>query len=379
VDGCPTCQRTKPLRQKPHGLLTPNEIPRGYWEIISCDFIVDLPRSRGFDSIMVCVDRLSKMVRLIPCNKTISSEGAARKYRDNVWKDFGLPSRIISDRGSTFVSNFTRALNALLGISENFSTARRPQTDGQTECANQEIEQYLRIFCNTRQSDWAEWLSCAEFALNNKVNASTGYSPFFLNYGRDPRRPLLPVRRPTTDVPKANEFAKQMDALTKETSAALQLAAKAMERSYDRSHQPAKAHAIGDLLLLDARGIETTRPSKKLDDKRLGPFPVTELIGLQDYRLRLPPSWKIGNTFHTLRLTRYTMPAFPSQIDPPRIPDLAEMPPIIDSIISHRHLRKKNPVFSTTARPRPRGCKMAAPHDLNKLFGPSLCRRRLPS
>jgi hypothetical protein len=341
VDGCPTCQRTKPLRQKPHGLLTPNEIPRGYWEIISCDFIVDLPRSRGFDSIMVCVDRLSKMVRLIPCNKTISSEGAARKYRDNVWKDFGLPSRIISDRGSTFVSNFTRALNALLGISENFSTARRPQTDGQTERANQEIEQYLRIFCNTRQSDWAEWLSCAEFALNNKVNASTGYSPFFLNYGRDPRRPLLPVRRPTTDVPKANEFAKQMDALTKETSAALQLAAEAMERSYDRSHQPAKAHAIGNLLLLDARGIETTRPSKKLDDKRLGPFPVTELIGLQDYRLRLPPSWKIGNTFHTSRLTRYTMPAFPSQIDPPRIPDLAEMPPIIDSIISHRHLRKK--------------------------------------
>jgi transposase InsO family protein len=76
------------------------------------------------------------MVRLIPCNKTISSEGAARKYRDFVWKDFGLPSRIISDRGSTFVSNFTRALNSLLGITENFSTARRPQTDGQTERMN---------------------------------------------------------------------------------------------------------------------------------------------------------------------------------------------------------------------------------------------------
>ena len=193
MDGCPTCQRTKPLWQKLHGLLTPNEIPQGYWDIISCDFIVDLPRSRGFDSIMVCMDRLSKMVHLIPCNKTISSEGAARKYRDNVWKDFGLPSHIISDHGSTFISNFTRALNALLGISENFSTARRPQTDGQTECANQEIEQYLRIFCNMRQSDWAEWLSCTEFALNNKVNALTGYSPFFLNYGHDPCHPLVPV------------------------------------------------------------------------------------------------------------------------------------------------------------------------------------------
>jgi transposase InsO family protein len=126
------------------------------------------------------------MVRPIPCNKTISSEGAARKYRDFGWKDFGLPACIISDRGSTFVSNFTRALNSLLGITKNFSTARRPQTDGQTERINQEIEHYLHVFCNERQSDWAEWLSCAEFAINNKVNSSTGYSPFYLNYGRDP-------------------------------------------------------------------------------------------------------------------------------------------------------------------------------------------------
>jgi len=241
-----------------------------------------------------------------------------------MWKDFGLPRRIISDHRSTFGSNFMHALNALLGISENFSTAHHPQMDGQTECANQEIEQYLRIFCNTRQSDWAEWLSCAEFALNNKVNASTGYSPFFLNYGRDSRCPLLPIRQPTSDFPRANEFAKQMDALTKETSAALELAAEAMKHSYDHSHQPAKPHAVGDLLLLDAKGIETTHPSKKLDDKCLGPFPVTELVGIQDYCLRLLPFWKIGDTFHTSKLTRYNMPAFPSQLETIPIPDLAE-------------------------------------------------------
>jgi hypothetical protein len=341
VDGCPTCQKTKPLHQKPHGLLAPNEIPNGYWEIISCDFIVDLPRSRGFDSIMVCVDRLSKMVRLIPCNKTISSEAAAKKFRDHVWKDFGLPSRIISDRGSTFVSNFTRALNALLGITENFSTTRRPQTNGQTECSKQEIKQYLRIFCNQRQSDWAEWLSCMEFALNNKVNASTGYSPFFLNYGRDPRRPLLPVRRPPTNVPKANDFAKQMEALSKETSAALQLAAEAMKRSYDQSHRPAAQLSVGDLVLLSAKGLETTRPSKKLDDRRYGPFPITELIGIQSYHLKLPTSWKIYDVFHTSKLIPFITPKFPSQFQPVVVPELAETAPVLESIISHRHLRNK--------------------------------------
>jgi hypothetical protein len=99
VDGCATCQRTKPLRQKPLGLLSPNEVPENFWQIISCDFVTDLPSSKGFNSVMVCVDRLSKMVRLIPCHKTISSETAAKKFRDHVWKDFGLPGWTRVTRG----------------------------------------------------------------------------------------------------------------------------------------------------------------------------------------------------------------------------------------------------------------------------------------
>jgi len=310
------------------------------------------------------------MVRLIPCNKTISSEAAAKKYRDHVWKDFSLPSRIISDRGSTFVSNFTRALNALLGITENFSTARRPQTDGQTERSNQEIEQYLHIFCNQRQSDWAEWLSCAEFALNNKVNASTGYSPFFLNYGRDPRRPLLPIRRPPTNVPKANEFAKQMDALTKETSAALQLAAEAMKCSYNQSHRPATPLAVGDLVLLDSKGLETMRPSKKLDDKRYGPFPITELVGIQSYRLQLPTSWKIHDVFHTSKLIPFVSPKFPSQFNPIVVPELAETAPVLQSVISHRQLRNKTLYLILLQNQNPEDAKWVSNEFLQTISDP---------
>ena len=68
----------------------------------------------------------------------------------------------------------------LIGIEGTPSTAFHPQTNGQTEWFNQEIEQYLRLFVNYRQSDWAEWLSIAEFALNDKISSSTSYSPFFL-------------------------------------------------------------------------------------------------------------------------------------------------------------------------------------------------------
>ena len=169
VDSCQPCQKTKPLHQKPLGLLSPNEIPENFWQIISCDFVMDLPPSKGFNSVMVCVDHLSKMVRLIiPCHKMITSKMAAKKYRDYVWKDFGRPNCIISDQGPQFISSFTRALNSLLGITENFSTACHPQTDGQTEHLNQEMEQYLQIFCSKQQHDWAEWLSCAKFPSTTK-------------------------------------------------------------------------------------------------------------------------------------------------------------------------------------------------------------------
>jgi hypothetical protein len=133
VAGCATCQKSKILRNKPRGLLSPNAIPEDTWDIISADLIVDLPKSQHHDSIFIIVDCLSKMVRLIPTQKTITAEGLTRHYRDHVWKDFGLPRVIITDRASIFTSNFMEELNQLLGIQTNISTTYHPQTDRQTE------------------------------------------------------------------------------------------------------------------------------------------------------------------------------------------------------------------------------------------------------
>jgi len=119
------------------------------------------------------------------------------------------------------------------------------------------------------------------------------------------------------------------------------LAAEAMKRGYDRKHQPALPLAIGDLVLLEAKGLQSTRPSKKLDDKRYGPFTITEFVGTQSYRLRLPPAWKIHDVFHTSKLTPYITPKFTSQLDPIIIPDLAEALPVMQSIIAHRNLSNK--------------------------------------
>jgi transposase InsO family protein len=117
------------------------------------DLITGLPESQGYNAIMVVVDRLSKMIHVIPTTDQITSEGIARLYKDNVWKLHGLPLHIISDRGPQFVSKFTRELNSILGIKVAASTVYHPQADGQTERVNQEVEQYLELFVNHRQDD----------------------------------------------------------------------------------------------------------------------------------------------------------------------------------------------------------------------------------
>jgi len=93
----------------------------------------------------------------------------------------------VSDRGLQFAAELTKELNKMLGIQTKLSTAFHSQTDGQTECMNQELEQYLQFFVDHRQKDWPEWLALAEFAINNKVHSTTKVSPFIANYGRKVR------------------------------------------------------------------------------------------------------------------------------------------------------------------------------------------------
>jgi len=118
----------------------PNSIPEKPWMHILVDFITKLPLAQGYDSILVVVDQLTKMVHFIPTTEKTSVEGLARLFRDNMWKLHGLPESIISDRGPQFVAGLMRELNQMLGIESKMSMAFHPQTDGQMERVNQELE-----------------------------------------------------------------------------------------------------------------------------------------------------------------------------------------------------------------------------------------------
>jgi hypothetical protein len=124
-----------------------------------------------------------------------------------------------------------QGINRLLGIQTRASTAFHPQTDGQTERVNQEIEQYLRIFSNHRQDDWSEWIPLAEFAYNNRVHASTCLTPFQMDNGQNPRMGIEPQRH--SQVEATQLFVDRMKKISEETQSALRQAASDMSRRYN--------------------------------------------------------------------------------------------------------------------------------------------------
>ena len=159
------------------------------------DFIVNLPLSNSYDTILTITDTFSKASIFIPCNKTTDAENTALLYATYILPHYGLPSHIISDRDH----RFTKELCRILQVEQNISMAYHPQMDGQSERTNQRLEQYLRIFINYHQNDWDQWLPLAQYTLNAWPNATTGKAPFEIIMGHIPR--IHQTKRITTSPP----------------------------------------------------------------------------------------------------------------------------------------------------------------------------------
>ena len=323
VSTCDLCSRGKQPRHLKHGELAPLPAPSGPWKGISCDFVTDLPISEGFDSVFVVVDRLTKMSHLVPCNKTTTAPEFAQMFLDYVIRLHGIPDSIVSDRGSIFTSQFWTALSKSLGLAKRLSTAFHPQTDGQTERTNQTVEQYLRIYCNYHQDNWSKLLSLAEFSYNNAQHASIGCSPFYANYGYNPRFTIELSQFSKYPVPAAEEMATRLKTIHEDLIELIKVAQNQQAKYYDAKHKRVE-YQVGDKVWLLSSNIRTQRPSKKLDWKRLGPYQITEKIGTQAYRLQLPPSLKVHPVFHVSLLDRYNESDIPGRTQPPPPPVIVE-------------------------------------------------------
>ncbi|MBW0493538.1 hypothetical protein O181_033253 [Austropuccinia psidii MF-1] len=161
------------------------------------DFITQLPLSNSFDSILVIVDRFSKMAFFIPTMSTIPSLDLAHLFIKSIFSKHVLPSSIVSDRGSLFVSSFWTNLFQQLKISTDLSTAYHLEKNGQTERFNKILKQYFWMYVSYHQDDRKTWLLLAEFACNNSDHSSTKQSPFFTVYGRDPHFESVQITQDT--------------------------------------------------------------------------------------------------------------------------------------------------------------------------------------
>lgn len=344
--GCEQCQRNNPSTQKPYGYLQPIPAPEAAFRHLTLDFVGPLPichiRDFKYRFILQVVDRLTKRVWIIALEK-ITARDTAEAFLNNVVRFAGLPDSLISDQGRTFIDNTWKEICLRLNINHKLSTSYHPETDGQTERANKILEVYLRHYVNYYQDDWAHHLPLAEFCCNNHVNVSTGVTPFFASFGHHPRLDF----RPESTMPNERtipEFITRMQKIVQNCHDNINLAQEYQATYANEKRLPAPRYEVGDRVYLSLKNLALSRPSRKLDHIRAGPWKIIKVKSPLVVKLDLPTQLKIDNNFH-VSLLRPAYIGFKSQqqLQPPPLEatdgdnNVYEVEAILDS----RMFRKK--------------------------------------
>ncbi len=214
VLACSVCARGKTSNRPPEGLLQPLSVPSRPWSHIALDFVTALPPSQGNTVVLTVVDRFSKAAHFIPLPKLPSAKETAVTIVDHVFRIHGLPMDVVSDRGPQFVSKFWREFCRLLGASVSLSSGFHPQSNGQTERANQDLERVLRCLVTQNPASWSQHLSWVEYAHNSLPVSSTGLSPFECSLGYQP--PIFPSLEPKSRSPLPTPSSRGVVALGEE-------------------------------------------------------------------------------------------------------------------------------------------------------------------
>ena len=254
VSECQVCQMNKTNSLSPAGLLQPLPVPQNIWEDITMDFIEALPRSDGFDTIWVIVDRLPKYNHFLPLQHPFNAKGLARFFVKEIIRLHGIPKSIVSDRGKIFMGNFWQEIHKLQGTKLNFTSAYHPESDGQSEVENKRLGNYGH-----------SWLPWAEFCYNTSYHVSTHTTPFKIVYGRD-LPALCRYGNPKSPVDDIDRYLQEQDQVLTLLKEHLSNAHNIMKATKDSKRRDV-AFSVGDSVYLKLRPYRMRVLSKKYNEK----------------------------------------------------------------------------------------------------------------
>src|SRR5258707_9213530 len=223
----------------------------------------------------------------------------------------------------------------------HFTSGYHPEGDRQTERANQVLEQYLRVYTNYQQDNWATLLPMAEFTYNNATNATTGVSPFFANKGYHPEFTVDP--QVETSSAEAQAFMADLERVQAELKENIAQAQERYRKNVDKHRMEAPELKIGNQAYIKAKFFRTRQPSKKLSEKNLGPYDVIGKPGTHSVTLHLPCQFRsVHPVFHVSQLEPARPNPFPLRQQPPPPPlqidgeSEYEVSEILDSKVDRR-------------------------------------------